>query len=85
MVNVIKNPAKTRTEVIEIEPETITLTLSVEEARMLLALSSHCHNFEGEWPARKFNSAMDKAGIDYRTYRVTANDVNGPLLRVIKR
>ena len=85
-MKVIKNPALTKTEVIEIEPETVTITLSIEEAEMLLALSSHCHNFEGAWPAAAFNNAMHDAGVrQYKNWLVTANGERGPLLRVNKR
>ena len=39
MAQATHNPAVTRTEIVEVTPETITLTLSMEEAKALLAVS----------------------------------------------
>jgi len=43
MVTVKINPAITRTETIIVEPKTVTLTISMEEAQMLLNVTGHCN------------------------------------------
>jgi hypothetical protein len=59
MAQATHNPAITRTEIVEVTPETVTLTLSMEEASALMAV---CKRIGGTstTPRRHFDNILDE-------------------------
>lgn len=85
------NPAKTRTEVIEIEPETVTLTLSKDEALVVRALTAHTADGVDEpfgMAVRGIYEALRSVGVESFNVvevRTAADEKYSPVLYLRKK
>lgn len=89
MATATYKPAKTKTEIVEVEPEQITLTLSHEEARVIQALTSHCLDVDDSQygkEIRSINNALSDHVDYFGKVQVRAHLADGgfgsPLLAV---
>jgi hypothetical protein len=73
MAQATHNPAVTRTEIVEVAPETITLTLSMEEASALKAVCQRVGGDPYATPRKHFDSILDElrsVGVKEEAYQV---------------
>lgn len=80
MATAKRNPAKTETKVIEIQPETFTLTLSREEAEIIASLVGHTVSTV---PVQSIFEAL--YNLDVNSYAYDVLDNNKPATIELKK